>query len=131
MTEPTSLPPVSDEELLARFILRRNQIRSDQTVKPDAFIPYPWPDLSVTRYLDLSPAELWTIGKEIADERPATLYGRADVLARIFRKQSLSLTPTHTQKNHVNVGGWPSDKPAQKNIAQEIAAEALFVPSPL
>jgi hypothetical protein len=128
MTEATSLPAVSDEEQLARFILRRNQIRSDQTVKPDAFIPYPWPDLSVTRHLGLSESELWSIGETTADERPATLYGRADVQASTFRKQSLILSPTQTPKNHVNIGGWPSDKPAQKIIAQEIAAEAIFVP---
>jgi hypothetical protein len=91
MTETTPLPPVSDHEQLARFILHRNQIRSDQTVKPEAFIPHPWPDLSVTRHLELSQTELWAIGQELADVRPATLYGRADVKAHIFRKQSLTL----------------------------------------
>jgi len=130
MTGETSLRSVSDEEELARFILRQNQFRSDHTVKPDAFIPYPWPDLSVTRHMELSEAELWEIGQEIADQRPATLYGRADVRAIVFRKQSLTLSPTATPKNHVNVSAWPSDKPTQKIIAQEIAAEAVFLPAP-
>ena len=59
MTGRPTLSPMSDDESLARFILRQNQIRSDQTVKPDAFIPYPWPDLSVTRHLGLTDDELW------------------------------------------------------------------------
>ncbi len=130
MTDRTALPPVADDEPLARFILSRNRIRSDQTVKSDAFIPYPYPDLSVTRHLRLTEAELWEIGRKVAASRPAALYGRADVQASTFKKQSLSFHPTETPKNHVNVRGWPSDKPSQKIIAQEIAAAAVFVPTP-
>ncbi len=121
-------PPVSDDERLARFILFRNRIRSDQTVKPDAFIPHPYPNLSVTRHLGLTESELWEIGQEVADSRPATLYGRADVRGSTFTRQSLTLSPTAKPRNHVNVGGWPSDKPSQKIIAQQIAAVAAFVP---
>ncbi|MEX2120214.1 MAG: hypothetical protein WD847_11520 [Pirellulales bacterium] len=29
--------------------------------------------------------------------------------------------------NHANIGGWPMDKPAQKIIALEIAATAVFL----
>jgi hypothetical protein len=53
-----------------------------------------------------------------------------DVKANIFRKQSLTLSPTETPRNHVNVSAWPSDKPAQKIIALEIAADAVFVFAP-
>ena len=49
---------VLDDESLARFIFQRNYIRSDQTVKPNAFIPHPWPDLSVTRHFGLTEEEL-------------------------------------------------------------------------
>ncbi|MBL8819682.1 MAG: hypothetical protein JNL58_26890 [Planctomyces sp.] len=37
-----------------------------------------------------------------------------------------------TNPNHVNITNWPSaaDKPAQKLIAQEIAAVARFLPTP-
>lgn len=127
MIRRLTLLPVSDEERLARFILRQNQIRSDQTVKPDAFIPYPWPDLSVTRHLGLTDKELWETRQEIADSRPATLHGRADVRGRSFREQSLIVSPTEAPRNHVNITGWPSDKPSQRMIAQELAAAAVFV----
>jgi hypothetical protein len=121
---------VSDEEWLARFIFQRNHIRSDQTVKPNAFIPHPWPNLSVTRHVGLTEHDLWEAGREIAEVRPATLYGRADVHATTITAQSLKIVPTATPRNHANITGWPSDKPSQKIIAQEIAAAAQFVLSP-
>lgn len=96
------------------------------TIKPDAFIPYPWPNLSVTRRLELTDTELWAIGQQIADQRPATLYGRADVQAIDVRKQSLAITPTKEPRNHADISGWPPDKPSQKMIAQEIAAAAIY-----
>jgi len=128
MTDITALPPVSEDEWMARFILFRHWIRkSDPRVRPDAFIPHPYPDLSVTRHMDLSEAELWQIGQAIADKRPATLYGRADLQAISVIKKSLRIVPTREPKNHADITGWPADKPSQKIIAQEIAAEARFM----
>lgn len=124
-------PTVADDEQLARFILFSNWIRIvDQTVKPDAFIPHPHPDLSVTRHKNLSEQELWQIGQGIAATRPATLYGRADIRATVIRQQALEIAPkpVANNPNHANVIGWPADKPAQKSIAQELAAKAHFVP---
>jgi len=130
MTDIPALPPVSEDEWMARFILFRHWIRkSDLRVRPDAFIPHPYPDLSVTRHMDLSEAELWQIGQAIADKRPATLYGRADLRAKSVIKKSLRIVPTSEPKNHANITGWPADKPSQKIIAQEIAAEARFIPN--
>lgn len=60
---------VASDERLARFILHRSHLRQDWTVKPDAFIPHPWPDLSVTRQLQLSEPELWNIAKIVASKR--------------------------------------------------------------
>jgi len=34
--------------------------------------------------------------------------------------------PTAGNPNHANVSDWPADKPAQKIIAQELAAKAKF-----
>jgi hypothetical protein len=125
-----ALLPVSDEESLARFIFQGNHIRADHTVKPNAFIPYPYPNLSVTRHIGLTEEELWETGRGIANERPATLYGRADFRAIAVVKQSLHIVPTETPRNHANITGWPPDKPSQKIIAQEIAAAARLVSPP-
>lgn len=128
MSNKAELPPIVDDELLARFVLFSNWIRQDQTVRPDAFIPYPYPDLSVTHHRELSEFDLWQIGQNVADERPLKLYGRADIRAITVKAQSLHIEPTPTPKNHANIIDWPADKPGQKIIAQEIAATARFVP---
>ena len=128
MTDIPTLPPVLEDEWMARFILFSDWIRkSDRSVRPEAFIPH-LSGLSVIRHIDLSEAELWQIGQEIADKRPTTLYGRADLQAISVIKKSLRIVPTPEPKNHANITGWPADKPSQKIIAQEIAAEARFVP---
>ena len=131
MNEDTSLPQVTDDELLARFVLFQGWIRtSDSTVRPDAFVPYPYPDLSVTRHLGLSESDIWQIGQTVASSRPATLHGRADIQALHVKRQSLRIVPTPEPRNHANVMGWPKDKPAQKIIAQELAAVAQYLPNP-
>ena len=125
---------VKSSELLARFITSRNWFRpSNQTVKQDAFIPHPYPDLSVTRHKSLPEKEIWKIGQEIADARPATLYGRADVSVEEVRKQKLTVEPRPVPENlnHACILGWPRDKPAQKILALELAAVARFVRKPM
>ena len=124
---------VADEEQLARFILYSKWIRSsDQTARPDAFIPHPYPDLSVTRHLNLSEEALWKAGQHVADARPATLYGRADIYAAAARRQHLKIDPAPVPKNpnHANITGWPEDKPAQKIIALELAANSVYRAKP-
>lgn len=121
---------VADDECLARFILFSKWIRnSDQTVRPDAFIPYPYPDLSVTRHINLSEEALWKIGQDVAGARPpAKLFGRADIYASTARRQHLRIdpAPAPNNPNHANIVGWPADKPAQKIIAQQLAADAVY-----
>ena len=102
---------------LARFILFSKWIRtSDRSIRPDAFIPHPWPNLSVTRHIDLSEADLWQIGQAVADLRPANLLGRADFQAGLAHTQKLraEADPIVGNPNHAIVSGWPPDKPTQK-----------------
>lgn len=122
---------IAGGERLARFVLFSKWIRSSgptKTVKPDAFIPHPYPDLSVTRHLHLSEKQLWDIGQAIADVRPAYLYGRADIQATHAENVGLRVkaAPVRGNANHANVTGWPGDKPAQKIIAQQLAAVATY-----
>lgn len=117
---------ILDEEWLARFILQRSHLRQDRSVKPDAFIPHPYPHLSVTRHLQLSESEIWQTGQNVAQEIGKVLRGRADVRAFTFRQQRLNVVaaPVTENLNHANIKGWPAEKPAQKSLAQEIAAIA-------
>ena len=125
-------PTIANDELLARFILFSKWVRSDQTMKADAFIPHPYPDLSVTRHRGFTEEIIWQIGQTVADRRPATLYGRADLLATDVRKQSLAIVPRPVPDNlnHACVLGWPEDKPTQKIKAMELAMAARFLKRP-
>ena len=126
MTDNELSEPVTSDELLARFILQRSHLRPDGSVKQDAFVPYPWPDLSVTRHLQLTDNELWSIGHDVARQTAKTLHGRADERASDFQQQRLRViaAPVNGNPNHANVTDWPAEKPAQKIIAQQIAAAA-------
>jgi hypothetical protein len=126
MSNGGTLPPVEANEWLARFILKQNHIRPDQTVKQDAFIPHPHRELSVTRHLQLSETQLWGVGYNVAQQIGKILQGRADVQASVFQRQELQVVaaPLPENPNHANAVGWPAEKPTQKIIAQQIAAAA-------
>lgn len=124
MTDAESNNLVSSDEELARFIFFKNRLRQDWTVKPDEFIPFPYPDLSVTRHLNLAETDLWNIGQHIAQQREKPLLARVDVRAFNFEQRGLRVVaaPVADNPNHANVTDWPREKSAQKAIAQEIAA---------
>jgi len=119
--------PVDETEKLSRFILFSKWLRSDQTVRSEAFIPHPYIDLSVTRQRNISGSELWNLGKEVSTIRKCTLYGRADIFAEPVMKQNLTIEPSEPPLNHANIKGYPEDKSKQKLIALELAAEACFI----
>ncbi len=130
----TKIPqPIADEEFLARFVLHSRYIcSSNQTIKSAAFIPRPYPDLSVTRHKGFSENQLWNIGLDIATAQSRTLYGRADVSAASVRQQSLTVKPDPIPRNpnHANILGWPKEKSAQKIIAQKLAAASIYQSNP-
>ncbi len=129
---PKTSQPVADDEQLARFVLHSDWIRADQTVRQNAFIPHPHPDLSVTRHKGFSEKQLWDTGQDVATAQSRTLYGRADVSAASVRQQSLTVEPYPIpgNPNHANILGWPKEKPAQKIIAQELAAASIYQSNP-
>jgi hypothetical protein len=132
MIDPTNVPPVADDERLARFVTHARQFRSsDGTVKQDAFIPHPHLELSVTRHLQATEQEIWDVGIEIALGQSKKLCGRADLLAGFCRSESLRVeaTPLERNSNHADLAGWPAAKQDQKAIALKLAASALFVPN--
>lgn len=120
--------PVAADEQLARFVLFSKWLRSDETVRSEAFMPHPHVDLSVTRHQSLSEHEIWSTGQGVAGVRGATLYGRADIRASDALRQSLDVesAPVPNNPNHANIIGWPEQKPAQKVIALQLAAAAKY-----
>src|SRR5207249_3084681 len=59
MIDPNHVPPVADEELLARFIVNGNEMRADGTVRPLLFLPYKRVNLSVNRHRQATLEETW------------------------------------------------------------------------
>ena len=118
--------PLGEEELLARYVFFSKRVRSDGTVRPDAFIPHPYPDLSVTRHDDLTEEEIWARGRAAANQRP--LYGRADTAAIVYRNEELTVQsdPLPGNRQHMNVQGWPVEKSLQRMIATKIAADSQY-----
>ncbi len=132
MLDPSNIPEVTPQELLTRYVVSKSHFRKETlTVKPDAFIPHPHNELSVTRLLELPAEEIWSIGKSIATARARTFYGRGDIKTSIILNVGLQVnaTPLRENPNHADVTNWPmNDKPRQKLLAQELALAANFVP---
>ncbi len=127
--------PVDDRELLARFIFDQDSIRRDNTVKPDALMPFKYTQLSVTRHVGLTEQGVWQVGCGIErlgrPGRTLKLMGRVDILAAHARSQGLSVNPDEPPPNHAHIEMWPAEKDKQKIIAIELAAlNNLFIPKP-
>lgn len=133
MIDPHQIPEITYDELLARYIVFSKFIRKDQTVKPGAFMPHPYLDLSVTRHLDATETEIWQVGQDVAQTQNRALHGRSDIQARDCRISSLKVKskPLSNNPNHADIEGWPKEKQDQKSIALELAAAASkLIPTP-
>ena len=124
MIDPQNVPPVDDEELLARFIVHSDHVRKDGTVRPQLFVPYKWVDLSVNRHRDAAIEETWSVGSQVAVKRGKTLLGRADILAGACRISPLCVGPSPfpDNSNHAEISGFPPAKPDQMSLASKLAA---------
>jgi hypothetical protein len=133
MLDPTNVPPVESDELLARYIFSdRHFSRENRRVKAGAFMPASDGAISVTRHREAAQEEVWHVGQAVARLRAATLYARADVLSATCESWQLSVEPAPVagNPNHANVVGWPmQDKARRKLIAEEIALAAKFIPA--
>ena len=125
-----------NEEMLARFILKKEWIRHPTdthpftSIKHDAFFPPKDLQLSVSRHSGLSAPELNKIGLSVAQLTQKPLLGRGDIKAHTVSKLALKAVaaPLLDNPHHAHIIGWPVDKAARITIAQQIAAEASFVP---
>lgn len=130
MFDPAAVPDIEQDETVARFILFSRHYRSsDNTVRQDAFVPHPRPELSMMRHRDATIDEIWQEGRRVAGLRKSTLYGRADVAVAAFTAESVRVVPKPVLENpnHADAIDWPTGKPEQKIIALQIANRAIFV----
>ena len=135
MIDPAHIPPISDDELLARFIVNSNEVRADGTVRPQLFLPYKRVELSVNRHRDAELSETWVIGKQVAQQRAKSLLGRADVRVSASRISPLDVVPSPIlpqNSNHADIVGYPPRKDEQLSLAAKLAAaiEGRWQPAP-
>jgi len=133
MFHPDAVPPVREDETVARFVLHKDHVRADHTVKHHEFVPYKLQDLSVTRHAMATESEIWAEGREVARLRDRPLLGRVDLLVRDCHIGRLAVIaaplPASGRRvlanpNHANVSQYPPSKPDQLSLAQKIAAKA-------
>jgi hypothetical protein len=119
------IPPVADNELLARFILNSNEKRDDGNVSHRLFMPYKWTELSVNRHREATIHETWAIGFDIATQRSKSLYGLANIRASRCYHGALKVIPDPIlprNPNHANIVGYPPAKEDEMAIAKVLAA---------
>ncbi len=125
MIDPSHVPPVEADELLARFIVNGNEVRADGTVRPQLFLPYKRVELSVNRHRDATVEETTNIGRQVAVQRSRTLLGRADIRTRSCCVQTLSVVASPIlpdNSNHADIVGYPARKDEQLSLAAKLAA---------
>lgn len=134
MLDPSHIPPVNDDELLARYATQSGHFRaSDKQVKQSLFLPHPHQELSVTRHREATETEIWSAGDDVANVLGRQLYGRADIQASACKIETLRVKakPIIGNPNHADIEGWPTAKEDQKAIALKLAASATkLIPSP-
>ena len=141
MIDPDDVPPVADNELMARFIVYSDHFKG-QSVSQMAFLAYKYTDLSTTRHREATVDEIWQAGRDVAILRNRPLYGRADIQAGSCRQIGLSVDPdpspveegVRANPNHALIHGFPNEKQEQMSFAQLLAAAANeqggFKPAP-
>jgi len=147
MIDENNVPDIESNEELSRCIVFSKHVRSptgsDKTegrVKPNAFVPHPYDDLSVNRHLQSTDDDVWELCRQVAQQLKKTLYGRATVNASDFQSRKLRVQPDPIRSensdgllpnpNHAIVVGWPEEKSAQLTIAQDIADACRFFEPP-
>ena len=123
-------PKVNSDESLGRFLTQKNHFsRNRDEVKFNAFVPPSNLRLSVYRVEGLNLDKIWGIGQKVVDTipEPRTLYGVADIKARVVERESLKIIPDKLPCRHADIINWPSEDARQLSIAQKLAAESRLI----
>lgn len=120
MLDPSAVPDVADDELLARFLMVKGYIRADRTLRHNEFMPPPSGKLSVMRHLDATRDDIWAEGREVARLRAKELLGRADLITGVCRSEGLQVIKSPLQAD-------PASKPEpRRRLANPNHADLIF-----
>jgi hypothetical protein len=135
--------PVATElaagERLSRFLFGdRHYSSTKRLVKPGAFDPSPYRELSVGHTTGLTTAEVWSLGEVVRiHTRLPKLYARADIdAAHVVERKLKAIRDDEGYERHTNILGWPdiedpdTRKRVWKNLATGLAdSAALALPT--
>ncbi|MCI0537391.1 MAG: hypothetical protein L0Z50_19425 [Verrucomicrobiales bacterium] len=100
-------------------------------MKPDAFVPHPYAELSVFRVSELGERRIWQIGEQIAEPQGKALYARAEILAGEVIALGLQVVPKEPPPHHANIVGWDrDDRASQRLVAALLASQAQLILRP-
>lgn len=121
---------VGTEERIFRFLFSKRWFAvTTQRVKPDAFIPHPHVELSVSCTEGLDDSVLWELGKQTTENRAdqPKLHGRANLKEKTIFSQDLKIIRDDNPLYHTNIRGWSANgKGTQRSKVIELAAAATL-----
>jgi hypothetical protein len=103
-------------------LFQKNQFTST-SIKQAAYLPFPHLETSVFRKTKMTPEDYDSIKGTVAHQRNKEIKATALLnIDAIPSKLAISIEPEESQhKLHANITGWPAEKHAQKQIAQQLA----------
>lgn len=135
MHEPAD-QAVPQEESVCRFVYDSDKLYQNGAAKPGAFLPMfetnllRW-ETSVCRLTGCREERIWHLAR--TQRLDKTLKARADLAVQSVEDAALLCVqaPVTGFPEHAVLLGWPSDKPAQKEIALRLsqASRTFFPPA--
>ncbi len=119
-------PVVDSSETVSRYLFK-DDIRSDETIRYQAFLPSSSnPKLSVFRVFGLSDQEIWALAVEKVEPiRGKRVSARGDLsIAKVEDKQLVIQPDAEATSRHANIVDWPPDREKRATIAKDLAALA-------
>ena len=114
------------EENISRFYFSKSDVRPNNEIKHNVFMPPSHGRMSVYRTSCLTSQEIWEIGKTYVEpSRGKPIVGRADLKAIEIYSCELKINPTELpHPRHANIEGWVLNSEKDRLKALKLAAIA-------
>lgn len=120
---------VNPEENISRFYFSKKDVRQDNTIKHNVFMPPSHGRMSVYRTSNLTNQEISEIGKiYVEPDRGKPIVGRAELMAVEIYSCDLKINPTELpHPKHANIEGWELNTEKDRLKAMKLAANAVNI----
>ena len=117
-------------ELVARFVVHRDEVRADRVLRPQLFKPAKSDNgCSVFRRIGLDEDGIWACAKWVVAEGRNPI-GRADLPVSAVLAAGLVLIPDDNPPNHALIAGFSEEINTKRDQLQQLAKAAIFVERP-